>query len=197
MGWVVRTYGCQECSHQREVMQDSEEGPPWKFCEACGAQVGDEPIPSRIAIGGSPIARSADLTYRQLEESSAARAAELDSPALKITDLKDNLREGDVAAVQKPPGTRETQNYVTWFDDQMKQDSQYKRGITGWGGGFAGPVGSSIRPNGEPGPGNVAMAAAQPEHARRVHETMASTPYKPALERPEPSKFPLPKQRRR
>src|ERR1700675_2269650 len=97
--YVFRTYACEECSKQFEIMQDRDDGAP-RFCVHCGAEFDAEaePIPGTHRIGGSAIARSTDSTYRQFEESSAARAAELDAPALKITNLGDNLREGDVAA---------------------------------------------------------------------------------------------------
>jgi hypothetical protein len=175
---IVRTYRCLDCEHDIERFQDSADGPP-KFCENCGAEFeGDaEPVPGTHAIGGSAIARSTDLTYRQLEDSSAARAAELGAPALKITNLNDNLREGDVAA--KAPD-----NVISRFDREAV--AQGRQPITGWGGGYATPgvrVGSLI-PAGHPGagfagPGHIALAAAQPEHAARVQQVIASTPYRP------------------
>jgi hypothetical protein len=181
MAWVVRTYVCgdEECGKQFEMFQDRDEGPP-KFCPECGAEVDPEaaPIPSRIAIGGSAIARSTDSTYRQLEESSAARAAELDAPSLKITNLKDNLREGDVAA-KAPPD-----NIISRFDREAEMNG--RRPYTGWGGGYASP-GARVAPvisTGTPGaayvgPGHMALAAAQPEHDQRVTQIISRPTHQP------------------
>lgn len=78
-------------------------------CPICGARIdGIEPLPSRINIGGSPLNRSMEATYRGLENASAARAEEAASmlgvpvsevSAIKTTNMKDNLREGDTSAV--------------------------------------------------------------------------------------------------
>lgn len=175
--YVVRTYGCEECSAQFEMFQTSDEGPP-KFCPQCGAEFDPDadPIPSRIAIGGSAIAKSTDLTYRQLEDSSAARAAELGAPSLKITDLRDNLREGDVAA-KGPPD-----NVITRFDREAV--AQGRKPMTAWGGGFATPgarVAAPIQGAGGNfvGPGHIALQGAQETHLQRVQDVMRSTPYAP------------------
>ncbi len=179
MSYVVRTYGCEECEHRFEMFQNRDEGPP-RFCPACGAEfdADSEPIPGTKAIGRSAIARSTDSMYRQLEESSAARAAELDAPELKITNLNDNLREGDVAA-KGPP-----QNVISRFDQEAR--AQGRPAITGWGGGYATP-GVRVAPTlpaGMPGaafvgPGHVALNAAQPAHQGLVHEIVSRPTHAP------------------
>lgn len=103
MSLVFRTFECPDCDGRFELMQERDDAPP-RFCLHCGADFGadeshrPEAVPAKIAIGGGSAARSVDQTYRMLEESSAARAEAVGNPALKITDLHDNLREGDVAA---------------------------------------------------------------------------------------------------
>lgn len=119
MGLIFRTYGCADCGAEVEILQTAEEGPPAE-CPACGGAPRPEPIPTGMRIGGSAVARSVDQTYRALEESSAARAEEAGEPALKITDLRDNLREGDVAAVS-------VRNEVTQVAEAMGHEY--------WGGG--------------------------------------------------------------
>ena len=182
MAFFMRTYSCDNGGeaepHEFEVMLKSGEHP--KFCPVCGAEVDAEslPLPSKIAIGGSAIARATDQTYRLLESSTAARAAELGAPALKVTDLKDNLREGDVAA--KLPVSPEFRN----FEEERRQLGLPP--MTRWGGGFASPgarVGAPI-PAGAPGqayagPGHIALAAAQPHHEERVREIVANPMYQP------------------
>ena len=177
MGYIVRTYAC-ECGARFELLQQREDGPP-KFCGGCGAEFDSdaEPVPSRIAVGGSVIARSTDSTYRQLEESSAARAAELGAPSLKVTDMHDNLRVGDVAAKQPPD------NAVTRFAREAKASLGVN--YMSWGGGFASP-GARVAPvipagaaGGFAGPGHIALAAAQPEHAARVEQIVQHPSHAP------------------
>jgi len=182
MAFFMRSYSCdgggEAEPHEFEVMLKSGEHP--KFCPVCGCEVDAEalPLPAKIAIGGSAIARATDQTYRLLESSTAARAAELGAPALKVTDLKDNLREGDVAA--KPPPN----NIVTNFAREAKE--RFGINYMGFGGGFASPgarVGSPI-PAGAPGqayagPGHIALAAAQPHHEERVREIVANPTHRP------------------
>ena len=102
-GSVVRTYACDSGGtaeeHVFDVMLRSDEHP--KFCPQCGFSVDQrsKPRPSKVSIGGSAIARSVDMTYRALEDGSAARAEAVGNPNLKITNMKDRLREGDSAAM--------------------------------------------------------------------------------------------------
>ncbi len=42
-------------------------------------------------------AKAVDLTYRQMEESSIARAEMAGDPSLKMTNMKDNLQIGEVS----------------------------------------------------------------------------------------------------
>lgn len=173
-------------------MQDRDEGPP-RFCVKCGAEfdADTEAVPGTHAIGGSAMAVATDLTYRQLEQTSAARAAEFDAPSLKVTDLNDNLREGDVAAKRLPVSPQFTQF-------ERDRASSGLPPFTAWGGGFATPGVrvAPVIPSASPGaafagPGHIAIAAAQPEHEHRVIEAKAATSYKPALERGDVRKFPL------
>lgn len=102
-------------------MQHPSDGPiAPRFCPLCGAdsesEVIDIAIPFRRAITAPHIAKSigkaGDATYRQMEEGSREQirqAAEMtgqpesDFVDMKITDMKDNLREGDITAVAPPP----------------------------------------------------------------------------------------------
>jgi hypothetical protein len=176
VSFLVRTYECPECSRRIELLQTAEEGPP-RFCGYCGTDFGEaEPVPGTHAIGGSNIARATDGMYRELETTSAARAEALNAPHLKITDLNDRLREGDVAA--KAPD-----NTVTRFQREAKAGVGAN---FGWGGGFstpgarvAPPIPSGVPGQAFTGPGHIALAGAQGDHQQRVAQIVANPSAKP------------------
>jgi hypothetical protein len=174
---VFRTYLCPDCDRRFELLQERGDGPP-RFCVNCGVDFGDEelePVPAKVAIGGSAIARATDGTYRALEESSAARAQALDAPYLKITDMNDRQREGDVAA--KVP-----MNVVTNFAQEAKNNIGVN--YMGWGGGMAGARVAPAMPGPAAGasftgPGHIALSAIQPKHQGEVQNNVAHPMAKP------------------
>jgi len=88
------------------------------YCALCGAFCGipdDGFVPSKVTIS-TPLGRSGDATYRMLEESSARNAEMMGDPSLKVTNLKDNLREGDVAAMPPQP----SKEYKTIVSDMQQ-----------------------------------------------------------------------------
>ena len=162
MSYIIRTYACDGAGkgepHTFEIMIERDQHP--KFCPECGAKIGNiETVPTKIAIGGKPITKAVDGTYRAIEESSAARAEKFNNPGLKITNMKDRLREGDSAAIMP-------QNSVTSFIEEAR-----RRGVEyGWGGGMSG-VAFNGNPNPVPqntwtGPGHVALSSIQGEQGR-------------------------------
>ena len=164
---IFRTYACdsggENPEHTFELMQDRDEGPP-KFCPTCGCPVDPdtETVPGTHSIGGSNIVKGVDLTYRLLEESGAERAAITGNPNFKITNMKDHLREGDVAAVLP-------RNTVTNFMADAEQ-----RGVRyGFGGGAGmGMQTASPTPvptSGYTGPGHVALSGIQGDSAGSAH----------------------------
>jgi len=149
----------------------SRDDPPPRFCPHCGTDFGDEelePVPSKVAIGGSAIVKAVDGTYNIIEETSAARAEELNAPWLKTTNMRDNLREGDVAAMPLP------NNVITNFQETMRR-AYGPTASYGFQGAAMSPGGSQpLSPGGgDPnsyikgnegvftGPGHVALSAAQ------------------------------------
>lgn len=118
--------------------------PPPRFCPTCGCdgEIEDNAFTRDVAAPfiASARAKSIDQVYRQMETASEARmqlAAGItgqdvsDFNDMKITDLKDNLRPGDVAAMPM------VANEVT-----KRMDAMTANGIpTGWignnGQGFA------------------------------------------------------------
>lgn len=105
MAKTIYTLRCNSCGNKFKWRQ--KEWP--KFCPECGSSTA---LPERDTVVAPLIAnpkhKSADMTYRQLEESSAIRAQEAADMAgvpvaemsdLKVTNLKDNVKPGEVAAI--------------------------------------------------------------------------------------------------
>jgi hypothetical protein len=165
-GTVIRTYACTSAGtadeHVFDVQLRSGEMP--KFCPHCGFSVDQrsKPRPSKVSIGGKAIVRAVDMTYRALEEGSAQRAAAVGNPALKITNMKDRLREGDIAAVLP-------NNSVTQFMGVAEQSNiRY-----GFGGGSMGRHVSlntrsptPVPQNAFTGAGHVSLSAIQGDEGR-------------------------------
>lgn len=149
-------------------MLENDEHP--NFCTVCGSPVGEvEAIPGTHAIGGSAIQQAVDGTYRMLEETSAARAEMVGQPNIKVTNLRDGLREGDVAAVPLPNNT------VTGFMAQAGE-----RGIrygfqTGGAAGVAhGAARTDLEPGKFTGPAHVSLAAAQSREGMATAKQMVA-----------------------
>jgi hypothetical protein len=109
---VILKIQCPDCGETfRQPMGDAMP----KFCPLCGSYVGGDPdfVPTQANIGTIK-GKIGDITYRQLEADSAARAEAAGNPAMKITDMNETPREGDIAA--KP-----VKNTVTQYMDAAKQ----------------------------------------------------------------------------
>lgn len=111
MALKSRTYECPECTEQFTVLMGDTDPPP-DYCPKCGLYVGAEVtvLPSAFKIGSEKTRRTDDV-YRQMESSSVARAeaaaqmlgvSASETASLKLTDMNDNMREGDSAAIVRP-----------------------------------------------------------------------------------------------
>jgi len=105
---IVRRYECPDCNAEFKFMHMTKDEPVPDYCPHCGNFMGTGPIqlPPFIAIK-SQRTKNADKTYRDMETGSETRqqlAAEMtgldkaDLNSIKITDLKDHLKPGDIAA---------------------------------------------------------------------------------------------------
>ena len=105
---------CPDCSGK--FSHEGEDFP--NYCPLCGSYCGIDPefVPTKMNIG-TALGASGDVAYRALEASSAAHAEVTGNPDLKITNLKDNLREGDVAAMPAKP-SKEYQDIVKDMQQQ-------------------------------------------------------------------------------
>lgn len=105
---IIRTYRCDDCGDTFEVTCESADGdPPCPFCERVLHWQ-----PERFAIGTNR-GRALDLTQDIVEQD------------YKLTNLKDNLREGDVAAMTPPPSReeRDLQARITEENRQLMNDA--------------------------------------------------------------------------
>lgn len=116
MAFILRKYECPDCggvfTHLHESTNGVEDPPP-SFCAKCGNYMGVEPqsVPGFGAIRTAKN-QSIDNVYRMSERMSEQRAEAAADMAgvpksemshLKVTDMKDNMRQGDIAAVTPPP----------------------------------------------------------------------------------------------
>lgn len=103
-----QAYECPDCLGKFRFMHHPVDEPPPNFCPICGSNMTAEPmfVPLAPHIART-IGKTADNVYRQMEDASRANmeaAAEIaggdvsDYDAMKITDMADYLRPGDVAA---------------------------------------------------------------------------------------------------
>jgi hypothetical protein len=102
-----QAYECPECRGQFRFYHHPDDEPPPKYCPLCGAHMEDEPeitfIPAAPHIERS-IRKTADDVFRQTEAASIANAAAveeitgMEANAMKVTNMGDYLRPGDVAA---------------------------------------------------------------------------------------------------
>ena len=104
---VMRTYECPGCGGRFDHLHmRSTEEPPY-FCPLCGTSKRDVHPDLSAPHIRQTIGVVADNVYRQMETASQARAemaAEMlgesvsEMSAMKMTDMKDSLREGDLSA---------------------------------------------------------------------------------------------------
>jgi hypothetical protein len=114
---IYRTYQCPECERNFDFLHHPNDEPPPSFCPLCGADVSgkkktrmksrtrfDSPAKSLPIPKGA--AKNVDGIYRGMEAATdqrmldAAEVLGVDPKSLsgmKMTNMKDNLREGDLS----------------------------------------------------------------------------------------------------
>jgi DNA-directed RNA polymerase subunit RPC12/RpoP len=165
---IMRSYQCPDCSVIFDYLHMRREDPPPSFCPRCGASTSEvSPEISRFHIATNA-GKSGDAVYRALEDSSnyradmAAQQLGVDPAsmsAMRTTDMKDNMREGDTAAVAN-------NNEVSQF---MQQHSVGGAQDTGIGAAYA----AQTRSGPYAGIGNAMREAVVAQHAGRVAPTIA------------------------
>ena len=110
----IRRYKCPACAGEFDFMHHPSDEPPPRFCPICGHDSEAED-PLTLAITAPHIQKSivkaVDATYNQMVAQADERIAAAveatgqdaaDFADMKITDLRDNLRPGDIAAPPPP-----------------------------------------------------------------------------------------------
>ncbi len=113
---IQRTYACPDCGEHFRFLHMTRDEPPPSECELCGADMdAPEPELSAVHIGGSSISKAVDMVY------------ETQSAAGKQTNMKDSLREGDVAGMR-------VVNDVTRYADNSEHNYWHNNALYGSGG---------------------------------------------------------------
>lgn len=131
MALKSRTYACEACDGQFTILKDDRDPPP-AHCACCGASTGDDPEPIlNFSAIGKAKNKTPDTLYRKMEAASVERAqmaADMagvpvsEMSALKMTNQKDNLRQGDTSfmapSVPRPSGPPPMPSNVRPIDGQ-------------------------------------------------------------------------------
>ncbi len=129
-----------------------------KVCPLCAEEIG---IPDRGQVIQMPSLRSAktkatDKTYRDIEAGSeirVERAAELtgaakeDMASLKISDMRDNMRAGDVAAKEADAAMQRLQSSTPMSIGFQPNGAEYGAGISQGAVALNGKITTGIEPN--------------------------------------------------
>lgn len=105
---IYKDYRCPDCKGTFTFLHHPNNEPPPDHCHLCGSYMGEAPeqAPTVINIATAK-GKVGDKLYRQMEAATEARieaAAEMtggdksDFAHMKMTDMKDNQREGDITA---------------------------------------------------------------------------------------------------
>lgn len=86
---IVRTYECGDCGVRFDKLH-FDRNEPAPECPGCEARA-SSPVPAGFSIGNSKMSQAADITQDIMEKD------------LGFTDMRDRLREGDIAAPRLPP----------------------------------------------------------------------------------------------
>lgn len=123
----MRTYQCPGCSGQFDYLHhpniDSDPAP--RFCPLCGFDTQadeDSGLQAAVTMPALPrgVAKNVDGIFRAEQEGAAFRAELSGEPSLNVTDQRDNLRYGDIAAVP-------VVNPVSQFIDQNPNVAGWQR----------------------------------------------------------------------
>ena len=129
-----------------------------KVCPLCAEEIG---IPDRGEVIQMPSLRSAkmkatDKTYRDIEAGSEVRvdrAAELtgstkeDMASLKITDMADNMRAGDIAAKEADAALKRLQSSSPMQIGFQNNGAEFSSGISTGAVALNGKITTGIEPN--------------------------------------------------
>ena len=139
----MKTYQCPACEGRFQFMHHPSDEPPPRYCPLCGndCEEGDT-LGETLSTPhlSSEKARSVDGYYRATEEAADHRATMAESvfgldkaeaDQLRITNMRDNLREGDttIAPVNNPVSQLVDANPST-FGFQQQAGLAYSAGVS-------------------------------------------------------------------
>lgn len=104
---VTRRYLCDDCEHEWTYFHQQREE-PYPDCPNC-ARAAPASIPTSFSITGTK-SKAIDYTYKMAEESYG------------MTNMRDNSREGDVAAIAPPPVQEREAQALTMAMKEMSPD---------------------------------------------------------------------------
>lgn len=86
---IVKTYKCEDCTERlgKPFTFDKmhfDRNEPLPECPGCEMAAATVQVPAGFAIGGSNVSKAVDETYHEMQR-------------MGFTDMKDKLREGDIA----------------------------------------------------------------------------------------------------
>lgn len=103
----LRTYECSDCGGRFEEYHHAPDEPPPPFCKLCGASTVAPDTTLRFPHLATGRGKAVDDVYRAMEEGAdfrARKAADMgassaEAAGLRITNMRDGLREGDTANI--------------------------------------------------------------------------------------------------
>lgn len=161
MGMVHRVYECS-FGHRWKALVTRGEAPPDE-CPVCAAIVDatstivaidppHAPAPARSDTVEAPALRGDRTKAIARFERNAFVRPHFDDGSPLLTNLKDNNREGDVAAVMQTPSTNETMRMTKEMIDNAKRprETEGGRAMSALGGGWQGVSAEVLASTGGP-----------------------------------------------
>lgn len=169
MALKSRTWACPDCEGQFTTLTDDREGPP-RFCQCCGNDMSADPevIPYFSRVGKSAN-QTLDKTYRAMESASIARAEEAASMMnvpvsemshIKMTNMRDNVREGDTSYIAPP-----SQEQAIMRNGVAPASSADVAALRGGAALGSPPPATGLRP---PSPGSQMLDKLRPMHTAQA-----------------------------
>jgi hypothetical protein len=113
VGLICRVYECPSCSQRYELVQNRDEGSPDE-CPKCGVSYAAPVlhVPGGFHLRNSDKVRAIEDPVRAYMEHTVKLAEEHNNPSLKVTNMRDNVRQGETYAMSVPKPSQEYQQMM-------------------------------------------------------------------------------------